>query len=178
MTEEKKKRGLFGKAVDALTTRDEKEAAAEAAKAAEEAKAQVAREASLRQLAEAKAAEAERKAAEMKKQMEEAAKVAEAEARVAASRAKFEAEAAARKAEVEKQMAEEAAKIAEARAAAVAAAEAAKKTYVVKPGDSLSKIAKEQLGNASRWPEIFELNKDQIKDPNLIRVGQELQLPD
>jgi len=74
--------------------------------------------------------------------------------------------------------AEEAAKIAEARAAAVAAAEAAKKTYVVKPGDSLSKIAKEQLGNASRWPEIFELNKDQIKDPNLIRVGQELKLPD
>ncbi|MBN1979349.1 MAG: LysM peptidoglycan-binding domain-containing protein [Anaerolineae bacterium] len=51
------------------------------------------------------------------------------------------------------------------------------KTYVVKAGDSLSKIAKEHLGDAARWPEIFELNKDQIKDPNLIHVGQELRLP-
>jgi nucleoid-associated protein YgaU len=51
------------------------------------------------------------------------------------------------------------------------------KTYVVQPGDSLSKIAKELLGDAARWSEIFELNKDQIKDPNLIQVGQELRLP-
>jgi nucleoid-associated protein YgaU len=51
------------------------------------------------------------------------------------------------------------------------------KTYVVQPGDSLSKIAKELLGDAARWPEIFELNKDQIKDPNLIQVGQELRIP-
>jgi nucleoid-associated protein YgaU len=62
----------------------------------------------------------------------------------------------------------------------VMAKRAAKKkeeTYVVQPGDSLSKIAKEILGDAARWPEIFELNKDQIKDPNLIHVGQELRLP-
>jgi nucleoid-associated protein YgaU len=51
------------------------------------------------------------------------------------------------------------------------------KMYVVQPGDSLSKIAKEKLGDAARWPEIFELNKDQIEDPNLIQVGQELRLP-
>ncbi len=50
-------------------------------------------------------------------------------------------------------------------------------TYIVKGGDSLSKIAKEQLGSAARWPEIFELNKDQISNPNVIRVGQELKLP-
>jgi nucleoid-associated protein YgaU len=49
--------------------------------------------------------------------------------------------------------------------------------YVVKEGDSLSKIAKEVLGDASRWKEIFEANKDQVKDPNLIRVGQELRIP-
>lgn len=57
-------------------------------------------------------------------------------------------------------------------------ASAAKKprVYVVKSGDSLSKIAKEVYGDASRWPEIFEANKDQIKDPNLIRVGQELYI--
>jgi nucleoid-associated protein YgaU len=56
-------------------------------------------------------------------------------------------------------------------------AEKKAKTYVVQPGDSLSKIAKELLGDAARWPEIFELNKDQIEDPNLIHVGQELRLP-
>lgn len=51
------------------------------------------------------------------------------------------------------------------------------KTYTIQPGDSLSKIAKEQLGDAARWKEIFEANKDVIKDPNVIRVGQEITLP-
>jgi nucleoid-associated protein YgaU len=57
------------------------------------------------------------------------------------------------------------------------AARAKPRVYVVKEGDSLSKIAKEILGDASRWKEILEANKDQIKDPNLIRVGQELRIP-
>jgi nucleoid-associated protein YgaU len=56
-------------------------------------------------------------------------------------------------------------------------AEAEARTYVVKSGDSLSKIAKELLGDAGRWPEIFEANKDKIKDPNLIYPGQELDIP-
>ncbi len=50
--------------------------------------------------------------------------------------------------------------------------------YVVKPGDNLSKIAKAVYGDASRWQEIFEANKDTLKDPNLIRVGQELRIPE
>ena len=50
-------------------------------------------------------------------------------------------------------------------------------TYVVEAGDSLSKIAKDLYGDASRWPEIFEANKDQIADPNVIRVGQKLRIP-
>jgi nucleoid-associated protein YgaU len=58
-----------------------------------------------------------------------------------------------------------------------AASKKAAKTYVVKKGDSLSKIAKELLGDAARWPEIFEANKDQIKDPNLIYPGQEFRIP-
>ncbi len=49
--------------------------------------------------------------------------------------------------------------------------------YEVQPGDSLSKIAKEKLGDMKRWPEIFEANKDKIKDPNLIQVGQKLVIP-
>ncbi len=50
-------------------------------------------------------------------------------------------------------------------------------TYTVKPGDSLSLIAKNLWGDAMRWKEIFEANQDQIKDPNLIRVGQVLKIP-
>ncbi|NLF00556.1 MAG: LysM peptidoglycan-binding domain-containing protein [Anaerolineales bacterium] len=79
---------------------------------------------------------------------------------------------------IERIEAERARKAEEAEAARAAAeAEAAKAVYVVKSGDSLSKIAKEQLGDAKRWPEIFELNKDKIKNPNLIYPGQELTLP-
>jgi hypothetical protein len=56
------------------------------------------------------------------------------------------------------------------------AAKRKERTYVVQAGDSLSKIAKEQLGDAARWPEIQKLND--IENPNLIRVGQELELPE
>ncbi|MGB8644421.1 MAG: LysM peptidoglycan-binding domain-containing protein [Anaerolineae bacterium] len=49
--------------------------------------------------------------------------------------------------------------------------------YTVKPGDSLSKIAEELWGNAMRWPELFEANRDQLQDPNMIRVGQKLHIP-
>jgi nucleoid-associated protein YgaU len=51
------------------------------------------------------------------------------------------------------------------------------RVYVVQKGDSLSKIAKEVYGDAARWKEIFEANKDQIEDPNLIRPGWELRIP-
>jgi nucleoid-associated protein YgaU len=51
-------------------------------------------------------------------------------------------------------------------------------TYTVQRGDTLSGIAAEQLGDADRWPEIFALNRDIIDDPNKIRPGQELTLPD
>jgi LysM repeat protein len=56
-------------------------------------------------------------------------------------------------------------------------AAAPKRVYVVQPGDHLSKIAKEIYGDARRWPEIFEANKDKITDPNLIFPGQELRIP-
>lgn len=50
-------------------------------------------------------------------------------------------------------------------------------TYTVKSGDCLWNIAKKHLGDGSRYKEIYELNKDKIKNPNLIYSGQELILP-
>ena len=49
--------------------------------------------------------------------------------------------------------------------------------YTVKSGDTLSKLAKAHLGDAKRYMEIFNLNKGILKDPDLIKVGQRLQLP-
>ena len=50
-------------------------------------------------------------------------------------------------------------------------------TYTVKKGDSLSKIAKEIYGNANEWRKIFEANRDQIEDPDMIQPGQKLKIP-
>ncbi len=47
-------------------------------------------------------------------------------------------------------------------------------TVEVKAGDSLSKIAKDTLGNAGSWQKIFEQNRGAIRNPNLIRIGQKL----
>jgi nucleoid-associated protein YgaU len=57
-----------------------------------------------------------------------------------------------------------------------ASAEAAK-TYTVKAGDTLSKIAKEMLGDANAYHKIFEANRDQLSDPNKIMPGQQLKIP-
>jgi nucleoid-associated protein YgaU len=53
----------------------------------------------------------------------------------------------------------------------------AARTYTVQPGDTLSKIAKEHLGNANAYMKIFEANKDQLSNPDLIKPGQVLRLP-
>ena len=51
------------------------------------------------------------------------------------------------------------------------------RTYTVKSGDTLSKIAKEFYGNANEYNKIFEANKDQLSSPDRINVGQELKIP-
>ena len=51
---------------------------------------------------------------------------------------------------------------------------AAPRTYKVKKGDSLSGIAKSKLGDADRWPEIHQLNRDVVLNPNDISPGMEL----
>ena len=50
--------------------------------------------------------------------------------------------------------------------------------YTVVKGDSLWKIAQEQLGSGRKWGDIYEANKNAIKAPNLIYVGQTLTIPD
>jgi nucleoid-associated protein YgaU len=52
------------------------------------------------------------------------------------------------------------------------------KTYTVVRGDSLSKIAQREYGDAKKWRKIFEANKDVIENPDLIEVGQDLIIPD
>lgn len=54
---------------------------------------------------------------------------------------------------------------------------ATSRTYTVKKGDSLSKIAKQIYGDAGEWRKIFEANRDQIRDPDLIEPGQQLKIP-
>jgi nucleoid-associated protein YgaU len=67
--------------------------------------------------------------------------------------------------------------IADIKVVAPAGAAAAAKTYTVKAGDTLSAIAKAQLGDANAYMKIFDANKDQLTDPNKIKPGQVLRLP-
>ncbi|HKC58221.1 MAG TPA: LysM peptidoglycan-binding domain-containing protein [Vicinamibacterales bacterium] len=53
----------------------------------------------------------------------------------------------------------------------------AERTYTVKSGDTLSKIAKEMLGDTNAYMDIFNANKDQLSDPNKIKPGQVLKIP-
>jgi nucleoid-associated protein YgaU len=152
MAEEKK--NIFKKIGDALSNRDEKEAAAKAA--AEAA---------------AKAAEA---AAEAKAKMEEIAKAkAEAEAKkqdLLEAQARYAREAEARKAEQEARKAAEE----EAKKKAIIA------THVVKSGETLSHIALQYYKHATPpyYKLIYEFNKDVIGDNiNIIIPGQELRIP-
>ena len=49
--------------------------------------------------------------------------------------------------------------------------------YTVKSGDTLSKISQQFYGNAKDYMKIFNANKDKLKDPDHINVGQELKIP-
>jgi ABC-type amino acid transport substrate-binding protein len=52
-----------------------------------------------------------------------------------------------------------------------------RKTHTVRAGDTLSRIARSQLGAPERWEEIWNLNTDRVADPNLIYPGLVLLLP-
>jgi hypothetical protein len=59
-----------------------------------------------------------------------------------------------------------------------ASLKAPEQTYTVVGGDTLSKIAKQFYGDANKYMKIFDANKDQLKDPNMIKVGQTLRIPE
>lgn len=50
-------------------------------------------------------------------------------------------------------------------------------TYTVKPGDTLTSIAREQLGDGNLWRKIYQMNRHQLATPNKLRVGMVLRLP-
>jgi nucleoid-associated protein YgaU len=61
--------------------------------------------------------------------------------------------------------------------AASSAAAGSAATYTVKAGDTLSKIAKAELGDPNAYMEIYNANKDQLSDPDKIKPGQVLKIP-
>lgn len=58
-----------------------------------------------------------------------------------------------------------------------AASTAEPKFHTVVRGDTLSAIAQKYLGNAGKYPAIFEANKPMLSDPNKIYPGQVLRIP-
>lgn len=50
-------------------------------------------------------------------------------------------------------------------------------SYTVQKGDTLSHIARQFYGKASKWNAIFEANRDQLDDPDRIQPGQVLRIP-
>jgi nucleoid-associated protein YgaU len=162
MADEKPK-GLFGKAIDALTNRDEKAAAEEAAKKAAEAQAQAAKAATEKAAAQqqAQAAQQRAAAAEAKAKALEAEKKAQDMSKMQQQRAADEAAFAAK--------------------AAAAAMPKIIAEHKVKAGETLSEIALKHYGKAIKdyWMVIYEANKATIgSSPNVIKEGMVLKIPE
>ncbi len=154
--------------------RKRKEAEAEAKAEAERKRKEAETEAKAKAERKRKEAETEAKAkAEAERKRKEAE--TEAKAKAEAERKRKEAEAAS-KAKAQEAAAKPAPTPAQPARVKEPAAPA-EQTYVVKAGDSLSKIAQAVYGDLNRWREIYEANKDKIPNPDVIEVGQELVLP-
>ena len=173
-----KKKSIFDNLINALTDREEKEAAAKAA--AEKAAAELAaKEAEARKAAaEDKRDELVAKVATEREAKEKAVKEAAEQANREAARKNAEAEAAirVRAEEQRKRLAEEASKRAE---------EAAKPKFIaehkVSPDETLSHLALKYYGHATRdyWMLIYEANKETIGgNPNIVRVGTVINIPE
>ncbi|MBU1006330.1 MAG: LysM peptidoglycan-binding domain-containing protein [Candidatus Omnitrophica bacterium] len=58
------------------------------------------------------------------------------------------------------------------------AVEKSTRTYVVQKGDTLQKISDKVYGTTKNWKKIFNANKKTLKDPNKIKLGQKLIIPE
>jgi nucleoid-associated protein YgaU len=68
-------------------------------------------------------------------------------------------------------------KVAAAVALGATAGAPAERMHEVMKGETLSKIAKQYYGDANKYRKIFDANRDQLSNPDLIKVGQKLRIP-
>jgi nucleoid-associated protein YgaU len=66
---------------------------------------------------------------------------------------------------------------AQAAAASASGPSSSARTYHVQPGDNLSKISKQFYGDANKYMKIYEANKDKMSDPDHLRAGTDLIIP-
>jgi len=52
------------------------------------------------------------------------------------------------------------------------------KSHRVKDGDTLSSLAQHYLGDGQRWSEIYELNRDLLRDPDILPIGARVKIPE
>jgi nucleoid-associated protein YgaU len=161
---EDKKKNIFEKAVDAFSSRDEKQAKEEAEKAAEVARQAAAQAAKDKAVAEIQANQAKKEAEEARKKMEEMKKKqdeAESKAAVEARQKAYAEHLAAQKA---------------AKPEVKVVAE-----HTVKAGETLSHVSLKYYGSAVReyWMYIYEFNKEVIGgNPSMVREGVTLKIPE
>lgn len=168
MANEEKKKGLFGKAIDALTSRDEKEAAEKAQQAEAEAKKQAEMAKAAQDKANQEAARARAAAAEAEKRAQEA------EAALKQKALEEEKQKTQEKLEQAKREREEAIEKFNNRPKFIA-------EHEVKAEETLSHLALKYYGNATRpyWMLIYEANKEVIgSNPSIIRPGMALNIPE
>ncbi len=170
---------IFDNAINALTNRDELQALEAAKKVAQDALLRAESESKMRVAAEERATKAEAELAQVLSGQDTERQAALAKYSDALNQVRNELTQA--QGEVARLTAERndltERSTAEINALKNALAEAQERKYVVKPGDTLSGIAKSVYGDWRHWQDIFEANKDQIKNPDLIQVGWELRLP-
>jgi nucleoid-associated protein YgaU len=61
--------------------------------------------------------------------------------------------------------------------AAVTQSATSAQSYVVKPGDSLMKIARDMYGDPNKWTVIYNENRDTLERPNQLKIGQTIRIP-
>lgn len=194
------KKSIFNKAVDMMSSRDEKAAIEQATKEIAELKATLSQEQSLRRQWEQKAAAAEQKVATIQKELDASkqgltvaqqavsnSKIATstAEARISAAETRANAaEAKVRMLEEQvrklQAMEEQRAQAEQQKQAQIQAASIARK-HKVAAGETLSGLALKYYGSAAqdKWMIIYEANKAVIgNNPNVIRAGAELIIPE